>query len=190
MIQSQTLLFSTIPQATQMHKLTPYSPGAGTLQYNGLGTISSKQVDGAPPEAPASFWEMVWVALISSGWAPMNWMRSQFSLSHSSKSGHANLGGGSVLVHTGWDSGTSTCTHWWRWAFSCLCVLLANTWFGWSFSSTAFSLHDAGLCIIEISPMCQFISGLCSMSHKCPRIIIVQPMLVMWNIAWLEWSLY
>ena len=33
MIQSQTLLFSTITQATQMHKLSPYSPGAGTLQY-------------------------------------------------------------------------------------------------------------------------------------------------------------
>src|SRR5882724_8538987 len=33
MIQSQTLLFSTFPQATQMHKLSPYSPGAGTLQY-------------------------------------------------------------------------------------------------------------------------------------------------------------
>src|SRR5882724_233397 len=33
LIQSQTLLFSTIPQATQMHKLSPYSPGAGTLQY-------------------------------------------------------------------------------------------------------------------------------------------------------------
>src|SRR5882724_2839296 len=34
MIQSQTLLFSTFPQATQMHKLSPYSPGACTLQYN------------------------------------------------------------------------------------------------------------------------------------------------------------
>src|SRR5882724_9123727 len=33
MIQSQNLLFSTFPQATQMHKLSPYSPGAGTLQY-------------------------------------------------------------------------------------------------------------------------------------------------------------
>src|SRR5882724_4548453 len=33
MIQSQTLLFSTILQATQMHILSPYSPGACTLQY-------------------------------------------------------------------------------------------------------------------------------------------------------------
>src|SRR5882724_11724729 len=32
MIQNQTLLFSTFPQATQMHKLSPYSPGADTLQ--------------------------------------------------------------------------------------------------------------------------------------------------------------
>jgi len=35
MIQSQTLLFSTFPQAAQKHKLSPYSPGAGTLQYTG-----------------------------------------------------------------------------------------------------------------------------------------------------------
>src|SRR5882724_12860860 len=34
MIQSQTLLFSTILQATQMHILSPYSPGASTLKYN------------------------------------------------------------------------------------------------------------------------------------------------------------
>src|SRR5882724_95151 len=34
MIQSQTLLFSTFPQAAQKHKLSPYSPGAGTLQYS------------------------------------------------------------------------------------------------------------------------------------------------------------
>ena len=40
MIQSQTLLFSTFPQATQMHKLSPYSPGAGTLQY----TMSSDDI--------------------------------------------------------------------------------------------------------------------------------------------------
>src|SRR5882724_5970072 len=33
MIQSQTLLFSTILQATQMHILSPYSPGASTLKY-------------------------------------------------------------------------------------------------------------------------------------------------------------
>ena len=36
MIQNQTLLFPTFPQATQMHKLSPYSPGAGTLQYIGV----------------------------------------------------------------------------------------------------------------------------------------------------------
>src|SRR5882724_6956168 len=40
MIQSQTLLFSTFPQATQMHKLSPYSRGAGTLQY----TMSSDDI--------------------------------------------------------------------------------------------------------------------------------------------------
>jgi len=34
MIQSQILLFSTILQATQMHILSPYSPGASTLQYS------------------------------------------------------------------------------------------------------------------------------------------------------------
>src|SRR5882724_3876280 len=34
MIQSQTLVFSTILQATQMHILGPYPPGAGTLQYS------------------------------------------------------------------------------------------------------------------------------------------------------------
>src|SRR5882724_9076617 len=31
-----------------------------------LGTMSSKHVDEVPPAALASFWEMVWVALISS----------------------------------------------------------------------------------------------------------------------------
>src|SRR5882724_648389 len=31
-----------------------------------LGTMSSKRVDEVPPAASASFWEMVWVALISS----------------------------------------------------------------------------------------------------------------------------
>jgi len=45
-------------------------------------------------------------------------------------------------------------------------------------SSMVFGLHDAGHLIIEISPMCQSISGLCSMSHICPRITIIQPMLV------------
>jgi len=53
-----------------------------------------------------------------------------------------------------------------------------------------FSLHDAGHLIIVISPVCQSISGLCSMSHVCPRIIIVQPMLVMWNVSHLECSFY
>src|SRR5882724_8515316 len=43
MIQSQTLLFSPILQATQMHILSPYSPGAGTLQYTEscLSTVST-----------------------------------------------------------------------------------------------------------------------------------------------------
>ena len=36
MIQSQTLLFSTILQATPKHILSPYSPGASTLQYSGI----------------------------------------------------------------------------------------------------------------------------------------------------------
>src|SRR5882724_9255140 len=60
---------------------------------------------------------------------------------------------------------SSTCTHQWRWAFSCLCILSANMWFGRSLSSMAFSLHDARNLIIEISTMCQSILGLCSMPH-------------------------
>ena len=51
-------------------------------------------------------------------------------------------------------------------------------------------VHDAGHLVIEISPMCHSILGLCSMSHVCPRIIIVWLMLVTWNVTHLEWSLY
>src|SRR5882724_13217903 len=38
--------------------------------WYGLGTMSLKRVDEVPPAALASFWEMVWVALISSDRAP------------------------------------------------------------------------------------------------------------------------
>src|SRR5882724_8412212 len=41
MIQNQTLLFSTILQATQVHILSPYSPGASTLQYSGPTYMSA-----------------------------------------------------------------------------------------------------------------------------------------------------
>jgi len=40
--------------------------------WYGLGTMSSKCIDKAPPEASASFWEIVWVALISSSQAPIS----------------------------------------------------------------------------------------------------------------------
>ena len=75
------------------------------------------------------------------------------------------------------------CTHRWRCAFSCLCVLSADMWFSQYLSSVVFTLHDARHLIIVIFPVHQSISGLCSMSHVCPRIIIVQPMLVIWNVA-------
>src|SRR5882724_2423285 len=45
--------------------------------WYGLGTMSSKHVDEVPPVASASFWEMVWVALISSDRAPTNQIRSR-----------------------------------------------------------------------------------------------------------------
>ena len=43
-IQSQTLLFSTILQATWIHILGPYPPGAGTLKYT-LNTDCPSQSD-------------------------------------------------------------------------------------------------------------------------------------------------
>src|SRR5882724_9076306 len=57
--------------------------------WYGLGTMSSKRVDEVPPAASASFWEMVWVALISSDRTPTNQMRSRSPSSSSSGSGHA-----------------------------------------------------------------------------------------------------
>ena len=53
------------------------------------------------PEASMSFWEMFWVAPISSSQAPMNQTKSQSSLSNSSGSEHANPGGGLVPVCAG-----------------------------------------------------------------------------------------
>src|SRR5882724_12949556 len=63
-----------------------------------LGTMSSKRVDEVPPAASASFWKMVWVALISSDRVPMNQMRSQSPSSSSSGSSHTNPGEGSASV--------------------------------------------------------------------------------------------
>src|SRR5882724_2557893 len=62
--------------------------------WYGLGTMSLKRVDEVPPAALASFWEMVWVALISSDRAPTNRMRSRLPSSSSSGSGRANPGEG------------------------------------------------------------------------------------------------
>jgi len=66
--------------------------------WYGLGTMSLKHVDEVPPTASASFWEMVWVALISSDRVPMNRMRSWSPSSSSSGSGHANPGEGSASM--------------------------------------------------------------------------------------------
>src|SRR5882724_10511510 len=63
-----------------------------------LGTMSSKHVDEVPPADSASFWEMVWVALISSDRAPMNQMRSWSPSSSSSGSSRTNQGEGSASV--------------------------------------------------------------------------------------------
>src|SRR5882724_5685720 len=76
------------------------------------------------------------------------------------------------------------------WTSGCLQVLSADMRLGRSLSSVDFGLHDAGHLIIAMSPMYQSISGLCSMSHVCPRKFIVWPMLVMWNVTHLECSLY
>jgi len=59
MIQSQTLLFSTFPQVTQMHKLSPYSPGAGTLQYTELArSIEYSQVVWGSAKGVLCPWEV------------------------------------------------------------------------------------------------------------------------------------
>src|SRR5882724_4603432 len=159
--------------------------------WYGLGTMFSKHVDEVPPAALASFWEMVWVALISSDQAPTNRMRSRLPSSSLSGSGRMNPGEGSASMRVDSDSGTSsTCTRQWRWVFGCFRVVSADMRFSRSISSVAFGLHDIGHLIIEISPMRQSISGLCSMSHVCPRIIVVWPIPVTWNVAHLEWSLY
>src|SRR5882724_9195687 len=57
-------------------------------------------------------------------------------------------------------------------------------------SSVVFGLHGVRHLVIEISPMHQSISGLCSMSHVYPRIIVVRPIPITWNVARSEWSLY
>src|SRR5882724_8516971 len=89
--------------------------------WYGLGTMSLKHVDEVPPTASASFWEMVWVALISSDRVPMNQTRSRSPSSSPSGSGCANPGEGSAAVKVNSNSGTSsTCTCQWRWVFGCL----------------------------------------------------------------------
>src|SRR5882724_3571085 len=76
-----------------------------------LGTMSLKQVKGLSPEASASFWDMVCVALMSSGRVSMNQMKIQSSQLISSGSGCAKPGGQSLLVCSDCDSGTSSmCT--------------------------------------------------------------------------------
>src|SRR5882724_51123 len=152
--------------------------------WYGLDTMSSKHVDEVPPVASASFWEMVWVALISSDQAPTNRMRSWSPSSSLSGSGHANPGEGSASMRVDSDSGTSSmCTCRWRWVFGCFRVISADMRFSQSISSVAFGLHDIGHLVIEISPMHQSTLGLCSMSHVCPRIIVVWPIPIMWNVT-------
>jgi len=112
------------------------------------------------PSHPWTKWGVSHFCLIHPGLGVQTLMRAQFRWC------------------AGWDSGTSsTCTHQWRWAFSCLHVLSADTQFGGSLSSMVFSLHDAGHLINrDISPCTSLFLGLCSMSHICPRITMVQPM--------------
>jgi len=142
--------------------------------WYGLGTISSKWVDGVPPDISASFCELVWVALISSGQAPKNWTRSQSSLSHSSESGHAKPGRISVLVCSGWILDllymhlSMEMDIW-------LPPGLIGQYVAWPISVfCGFRLAWCWHLIIAMSPMRQSILGLCSISHICPRIIVVQ----------------
>jgi len=127
--------------------------------WYGLGTISSKWVDGVPLIFQPVFCELVWVALISSGQAPKNWTRSQSSLSHSSESGHAKPGRISVLVCSGWDSGiSSTCTCQWSGHMAAsrsywpICGLAISVFCG-------FRLAWCWHLIIAMSPMRQSILG-------------------------------
>jgi len=53
-------------------------------------------------------------------------------------------------------------------------------------SAVAFGLHETGDLLKLTFQVHQSISGLFSTSHMCPRMMVVQPMPVMWKVAFLN----
>jgi len=128
------------------------------------------------PEASASFWDMVCVALMSSDQVSINWTKIRLSRLISSESGHASL-----VVSRFQCVLTATLE-------PLLCALMIKVVIRafWCFGRCSFwpviQCHEVGHLVMLTSPMHQSISGLCSMSHVCPRMIVVWPMPVMWNM--------
>ena len=93
--------------------------------------------------------------------------------------------GGSVLWGSGCPSGTSFMhTLWHDLALGESNELLAELRVGQSvWSAVASSPYDAGHLVRLTFWVHQLISGLCSTSHICPRIMLIQLIPVTWKVA-------
>jgi len=117
--------------------------------------------------------------LMSSDRVSMNWMKIWSSWLILSGSRHEKPGGQLHLVCPDCDSGPPLCAlndeggH-----PSVVLGISADVRF-----SSSFGVHEVGHLVMLMSPVHQFISGLCSMSHVCLRMIVVWPMPVTCNVA-------
>src|SRR5882672_3587627 len=102
----------------------------------------------------------------------------QFKLS---RSRHAKPGGGSVSLGPDWPSGTSSmCTFWHDFTLGEPVDLPAKQLAELNFcqlvsSAVVLDPHATRHLVILTFPVDQSIFGLCSTSHVCPRIMVVQP---------------
>src|SRR5882672_10172245 len=125
----------------------------------------------------------------------MKCMSSQLPQSKLSRSGHAKPGGGLVSWGSDWPSGSFLmCTFWHDfglWELSKFSAeKLAKQNLGRLVpSAVVFGQHTTGHLVILTFLVDQSILGLCSTSHVCLRIMVIQPIPVTWKVACSEWSL-
>src|SRR5882724_6287842 len=118
----------------------------------------------------------------------MKHTKSRSPLSKSSRSGCAKPGGSSVLLGSVWPLGTSSmCTFQHDFALGGLAKLSAKLsakpMLGQLVSSVVrLGLHAAKHLFIQTFPVDQSISGLCSTSQVCPRMMVILPMPVTWKV--------
>src|SRR5882724_9304490 len=123
----------------------------------------------------------------------MKCTKSQSPQSKLSGSGHAKPGGGPVLLGSVRPLGTSSmCTFQHDFALGGLAELSAKRLAELSAeltlgqlvsSAVTLGAHTAKHLFIQTFPVDQSISGLCSMSQVCLRMMVILPMPVTWKVA-------